>query len=71
MLPRQLRCVRNPWSNRATFGAVFANTLPVEPSAQRSGIDAALRTAGVAPGDSVRIGSLELEWEREAWEQPR
>ncbi|HYM82661.1 MAG TPA: GTPase ObgE [Candidatus Dormibacteraeota bacterium] len=34
----------------------------------RLGIDAALRSAGVASGDTVRIGSLELEWEPAAWE---
>ena len=34
---------------------------------ERLGIDAALRREGVAPGDSVRIGPLELEWEPEAW----
>ena len=28
-----------------------------------AGIDAALRKAGVRPGDTVRIGSVELEWE--------
>ena len=34
----------------------------------RLGIDAALRRAGVAPGDTVRIGSRELEWGGEPWE---
>jgi GTPase len=29
----------------------------------RSGVDTALRKAGVRPGDTVRIGSVELEWE--------
>ena len=29
----------------------------------RLGVDAALRKAGVVPGDSVRIGRTELEWE--------
>ena len=29
----------------------------------RNGIDAALRRAGIRPGDSVRIGNDELEWE--------
>lgn len=38
---------------------------------ERSGIDAALRAAGVVPGDSVRIGSLELEWEPEPWQPSR
>jgi GTPase len=30
---------------------------------RKMGIDAALRRAGIAPGDSVRIGPHELEWE--------
>ena len=34
----------------------------------RLGIDAELRRAGIEPGDTVRIGSVELEWDREAWE---
>jgi GTP-binding protein len=34
----------------------------------RLGIDAELRRAGIAPGDLVRIGSVELEWEAQAWE---
>ena len=34
----------------------------------RLGIDAELRRAGVRPGDTVRIGGVELEWEPEAWE---
>jgi GTP-binding protein len=34
----------------------------------RLGIDEALRRAGVQPGDTVRIGRLELEWGGEAWE---
>jgi GTP-binding protein len=29
----------------------------------RLGVDGALRTAGVRPGDTVRIGGVELEWE--------
>jgi len=47
----------------------------VEESAQRfqrdlakMGIDEELRRAGVVPGDTVRIGRVELEWEPEAWE---
>lgn len=32
------------------------------------GIEAELRRAGIAAGDMVRIGSVELEWDREAWE---
>ena len=35
---------------------------------QRMGIDAELRRAGVRPGDLVRIGASELEWEAEPWE---
>jgi GTP-binding protein len=34
----------------------------------RMGIDAELRRAGVQPGDLVRFGSTELEWEAEPWE---
>ncbi|HEY6057508.1 MAG TPA: Obg family GTPase CgtA, partial [Candidatus Limnocylindrales bacterium] len=34
----------------------------------RLGIDAELRRAGVAPGDLVRIGATELEWEPQPWE---
>jgi GTPase len=34
----------------------------------RLGIDAELRRRGVAAGDTVRIGRVELEWEPEAWE---
>jgi GTP-binding protein len=34
----------------------------------RMGIDQALRREGIEPGDTVRIGELELEWEPEAWE---
>ena len=34
---------------------------------ERSGADAELRRAGIQPGDSVRIGSVELEWEGEPW----
>jgi len=34
----------------------------------RMGIDEALRRAGVAAGDTVRIGAVELEWESEPWE---
>ena len=35
---------------------------------ERMGIDAELRRAGVAPGDLVRIGASELEWEPTPWE---
>jgi GTP-binding protein len=38
---------------------------------ERSGIDAALRGAGVRPGDVVRIGRVELEWESEPWRAAR
>jgi GTP-binding protein len=34
---------------------------------ERSGADAELRHAGIQPGDTVRIGSVELEWEGEPW----
>jgi GTP-binding protein len=34
----------------------------------RMGIDANLRREGIVPGDTVRIGPVELEWEPEAWE---
>lgn len=34
----------------------------------RLGIDAELRRRGIARGDTVRIGGVELEWEPEAWE---
>ena len=34
----------------------------------RLGIDAALRRAGIQPGDTVRIGSIEFEWGADAWE---
>jgi GTP-binding protein len=35
----------------------------------RLGIDDALRRAGVEPGDTVRIGATELEWEAQPWEE--
>ena len=34
---------------------------------ERLGADAALRRAGVQPGDTVVIGSVELDWEAEPW----
>jgi GTP-binding protein len=34
----------------------------------RLGIDAELRRAGIRPGDLVRVGGTELEWEAEPWE---
>ena len=33
----------------------------------RLGIDGELRRAGVAAGDVVRFGPVELEWEPDAW----
>jgi GTPase len=35
----------------------------------RLGIEAELRRAGVVPGDVVRIGAAELEWEAQPWEE--
>ncbi len=35
----------------------------------RLGIDAELRRAGIGPGDTVRIGGLELEWEPQPWDE--
>jgi GTP-binding protein len=35
----------------------------------RLGIDAELRRQGIATGDTVRIGGVELEWEAELWER--
>ncbi|HET7703491.1 MAG TPA: GTPase ObgE [Candidatus Limnocylindrales bacterium] len=34
----------------------------------RLGIDGELRRLGIRPGDTVRIGSVELEWEAQPWE---
>jgi len=34
---------------------------------ERLGADAELRRAGIRPGDTVRVGSVELEWEGEPW----
>jgi len=34
---------------------------------ERVGADAELRRAGIQPGDTVRIGAVELEWEAEPW----
>jgi GTPase len=34
----------------------------------RLGIDDELRRAGIGPGDLVRIGATELEWEPQPWE---
>lgn len=48
----------------------------VEESAERFqreltklGIDRELRRAGIAAGDTVRIGTVELEWEAQPWER--
>ena len=38
---------------------------------ERSGADAALRRAGIQPGDTVRIGAVELDWEAEPWSARR
>jgi GTP-binding protein len=38
---------------------------------ERLGADAELRRAGVQPGDTVRIGAVELEWEAEPWSARR
>ena len=35
----------------------------------RLGIDLELRRAGIVPGDLVRIGAAELEWEAQPWEE--
>jgi GTP-binding protein len=34
---------------------------------ERTGADADLRRAGIQPGDTVRVGTVELEWEAEPW----
>jgi len=34
---------------------------------ERSGADEELRRAGIQPGDTVRVGAVELEWEAEPW----
>jgi GTPase len=33
----------------------------------RLGVERELRRAGVAPGDTVRIGAHEMEWDADAW----
>ena len=38
---------------------------------ERLGADAALRGAGIKPGDTVRVGAVELEWEAEPWSTRR
>jgi GTP-binding protein len=38
-------------------------------SLARLGIDDELRRRGIVPGDLVRIGSTELEWEAQPWEE--
>ena len=35
----------------------------------RLGIERELRRAGIAAGDPVRIGAIELEWEAQPWER--
>jgi GTP-binding protein len=35
----------------------------------RLGIEAELRRRGVRSGDTVRIGRVELEWDRQPWER--
>ena len=35
----------------------------------RLGIDAELRRQGVAPGNTVRIAAVELEWEPDEWQE--
>ncbi len=37
----------------------------------RLGVDAELRRAGVASGDLVRFGNVELEWSADAWSEAR
>jgi GTP-binding protein len=38
---------------------------------ERLGADAALRGAGIQPGDTVLVGAVELAWEAEAWSTRR
>src|SRR5262245_19906550 len=38
---------------------------------ERLGADAELQKAGIRPGDTVRVGSVELEWEAKPWAAPR
>ncbi len=38
---------------------------------ERMGVEAALRRAGVGPGDTVRFGGVELEWGGDAWSAER
>ena len=38
---------------------------------ERLGADAELRKAGIRAGDTVRVGSVELEWEAEPWAASR
>jgi Obg family GTPase CgtA len=38
---------------------------------ERLGADAELRRAGIQPGDTVRIGAVELAWEAEPWSARR
>ena len=55
---------------------LLAGNFDIEESAERFqrelarlGIETELRRAGVAPGDTVRIGRTELEWEAQPWER--
>ena len=38
---------------------------------ERLGADAELRRAGIRPGDTVRIGAVELDWQAEPWSARR
>jgi GTP-binding protein len=38
---------------------------------ERLGADGELRRAGIQPGDTVRVGAVELEWEAEPWSARR
>ena len=38
---------------------------------ERLGADAELRRAGIEPGDTVLVGSVELAWEAEPWSARR
>ena len=38
---------------------------------ERLGADGELRRAGISPGDTVRVGAVELEWEAEPWSARR
>jgi GTP-binding protein len=38
---------------------------------ERLGADAELRRAGIRPGETVRIGAVELDWQAEPWSARR